>query len=181
MLRHVRRFHSQEAKRKAEANAELARMALLHANKVPRLTDDSQTGGAVTTRGTKRAADDDDDIPEVKLPRPNVSEATTKHNSEECGEGSNPLFVANVTKLGPAKRWKKNAVVNQKFMITLDQQRPPSKEEDLNIGATYAIAEAADNLIEELKIPKDYWMTLQIGSKEHRRDGLTGETCARRA
>lgn len=46
----------------------------------------------------------------------------------------------------------------------------------MNIEATYAIADATDKLIEELKIPDDYWMTLQIGSKEHRRDGLTGET-----
>ena len=37
----------------------------------------------------------------------------------------------------------------------------------LNIGATHAIAVGTDSLIEELKIPEDYWMTLQIGSKEH--------------
>ena len=38
------------------------------------------------------------------------------------------------------------------------------------------MAVATDNLIEDLKIPEDYWMTLQIGSREHRKEGLTGET-----
>lgn len=91
-------------------------------------------------------------------------------------EDSNPLFVVNVRKLGPAKRWKKNVVVNQKFNLILDQQRPLEENENLNMGATLAIATAADQLIEELNIPEDYSMTLQIGSKEHQREGLTGET-----
>ena len=46
----------------------------------------------------------------------------------------------------------------------------------MNIDATHAIAVATDNLIGDLKIPEDYWMTLQIGSREHRKEGLTGET-----
>ena len=46
----------------------------------------------------------------------------------------------------------------------------------MNIGATYALAVATDTLIEDLKIPEDYWMTLQIGSREHRKEGLTEET-----
>ena len=45
----------------------------------------------------------------------------------------------------------------------------------MNIGATHALAVATDNLIEDLKIPEDYWMTLQTGSREHRKEGLTGE------
>ena len=143
----------------------------MHASKVPHLSEDSQTGGSVSTRGTKRSADDG--IPDVKELKPEVK---PQEENEKYDEGPFLLFVANVTKLGPAKRWKQNVVVNQKFMMTLHQQHPPKESEDLNIAATYAIAEATDNLIEELKIPEDYWMTLQIGSKEHRRDGLTGET-----
>ena len=46
----------------------------------------------------------------------------------------------------------------------------------MNIGATHALAVATDNLIKEMKILEDYWMTLQIGSREHRQEGLTGET-----
>ena len=67
-------------------------------------------------------------------------------------------------------------MVNQKLIMTLDQQRIAKEGDDLNIGAMHAIAVGTDNLIEELKIPEDYWMTLQIGSREHRRKGLTGET-----
>ena len=44
------------------------------------------------------------------------------------------------------------------------------------MGATHAIAVATDNLIEDLKISEDFWMTLQIGSRQHRKEGLTGET-----
>ena len=174
MLRHVRKFHSEGAKRKAEANEELARMELLHSNKVPRLSDESQQGGAVTTRGTKRA-NEVDSKPEAKSQKPFVSE-TTNDTTEEYGGGPNPLFVADVKKLGPAKRWKNNAVVNQKFIMTLDQQREQKPNGDLNIGATHATAVATDNPIDELKIPEDYWMKLQIGSRQHRREGLTGET-----
>ena len=102
-------------------------------------------------------------------------EDSTPTTSDEYGGGPNPLFVAVIKKLGPSKRWKQNAVVNQKFILTLDQQRGPNDGEDLNIAATHALAVATDNLIEELKITKDYWMTSH-GSREHRREELTGET-----
>ena len=97
MLRHVKKFHSEGAKRKAEETAELRRMELLDAGKVPRLSVEDQTGGAVSTRGMKRAADQDSN-PEVKLPKPGVSE-TTNDTTEEYGEGSNPLYVAGVKKI----------------------------------------------------------------------------------
>ena len=128
MVAHVKKFHSEAAKRKAEESAELLRLELLHASKVPHLSEDSQTGGAVSTRGTKRSADDGS--PDVKELKPEVK---PQEENEEYDEGPTPLFVANVTKLGPAKRWKQNAVVNQKFIMTLDQQRPPKESEDLNI------------------------------------------------
>ena len=66
--------------------------------------------------------------------------------------------------------------MNQKFILTLDQQRGPKEDEDLHVGATHAIAVGIDKLVEDLKIPDEYWMTLQIGSREHRREGLTGES-----
>lgn len=64
MLHHCRRFHSETAKQKVEANAELDRLELLTSplSKVPRLTieeEEGQTGGTVSTRGTKRSADED--------------------------------------------------------------------------------------------------------------------------
>ena len=56
MVAHVKKFHSEAAKRKAEESAELLRLELLHASKVPHLSEDSQTGGSVimSTRGNKR-------------------------------------------------------------------------------------------------------------------------------
>ena len=174
MKAHVKKFHSEAVKRKAEELTELSKLEVLHADKVPRLNVEEQIGSAVTTRGMKRTADQEETKSQIKLPKPEIT--TPKNSIEFDVYGEKPLFVANVTKLGPAKRWKQNAVVNQKFVMSLDQQRSPKESEDLNIEATYAIADATDKIIEELKIPEDYWMTLQIGSKEHRREGLTGET-----
>ena len=172
MMRHVRQYHSETAKRKAAESDELDGLEVIHADKVPRLyldDDDDQAGGA--TRGTKRPVTTEDTTSRKK---PLVDYSDTSDEEEE--EENPPLFIANVKKLGPAKRWKKNVVINQKFNLTLDQQRPIQDSEDLNIEATHAIATAADQLIEELNIPEDYSMTLQIGSKEHQREGLTGET-----
>ena len=107
MLRHVKKFHSEAAKRKAKESAELLRLELLYAHKVTRLSEDSQTGGAVT-RGMKRPAEDSNFV--VKELKP---EMKPQEKNEEYNKGPTPLFVANVTKLGSAKRWKQNAVVNQ--------------------------------------------------------------------
>ena len=53
--RHVRKFQSEAAKRNAEDSAELAHLELFHSNKVPKLeTDESQTGGAVSTRSMSK-------------------------------------------------------------------------------------------------------------------------------
>lgn len=169
MMRHIKKYHSQTAKRKAEESTELNRLELLHGGKVPRLVDDSQIGGAA-----KRSIEDDTTPRKVSLV--DYGDTSDDEEGDTLESHSNPLFVANIRKLGPAKRWKKNVVVNQKFTMTLDQQRPIHENEDLNIGATHAIATATDRLIDELNIPEDYQMTLQIGSKEHQREGLTGKT-----
>ena len=175
MTVHVKKFHSETVKRNAADTAGLARLELLHADKVPCLTIENQTGGAVSTRGMKHETTEEESKPDVKASKPEEADSVPT-TSDEYGGGPNPLFVADVKKLGPAKRWKKDAVVNQKFILSLDQTRGPKDGEDLNIGATHAIAVATDNLIEDLKIPEDYWMTLQIGSREHRKEVLTGET-----
>lgn len=132
----------------------------------------------MTTRGKKRVADDGDSKHEAKLPEAEKKEEETPGNDddEECEGGRDPLYVADFKKFGPAKRWKKNTLVNQKFILPLDQQRGPKEDEDLHVGATHAIAVGIDKLVEDLKIPDEYWMTLQIGSREHRREGLTGES-----
>ena len=167
--------HSKAAKRKAEESAELLRMELLNSEKVPRLSLENQKGGAVTTCGTKREDAEGESKQDVKIAKPGVVDPVTEP-TDEYGGGPDPLYVADFKKLGPAKRWKKNTLVNQKFIITLRQKRGPRECEDLNIGATHALAVAMNNLIEDLQIPDEYLMALQIGSTEHRKEGLTGET-----
>ena len=54
MMAQVRKCHSEAAKRRAEESAELSKLELLHANKVPRLSVEDQTGGAVSTRRMKK-------------------------------------------------------------------------------------------------------------------------------
>ena len=71
----------------------------------------------------------------------------------EYGGGRDPLYVAKVKNLGPAKRRKKNTVVNQKFILHFEQQRGPKATEDLNIGAPHAIPVAVDKIIEANNIP----------------------------
>ena len=141
MIAHVKKFHSEAAKRKAAETDELARLELLRADKVPRLSVEHQTGGPVSTRGMKRESEEEGSKHGVKASKPE-EEDSTPTTSDEYGGGPNPLFVAFIKKLGPAKRWKQNAVVNQKFILTLDQQRGPNDGEGLNIAATHALAVA---------------------------------------
>ena len=170
MVAHVKKFHSQEAIRKAEEGAELTRLELLHANKVPRLSVEEQTGGAVTTRGTKRSADDD--IPDVKVTKMDSQSNEAKTDYEK------PLFQANIAKMGTPKKWKKGKVIDQKFTFTLDYVRDPKPEEDLGVEAVYALTEGMDTMMEDMEIdPKNYDLALQIGSKEHFKESSnTGET-----
>ena len=57
----------------------------------------------------------------MKVPKPEAVDPVTEPTDEYAG-GLDPLYVADFKKLRPAKRWKENALVNQKFIITLDQK-----------------------------------------------------------
>ena len=105
MTAHVKKCHSEVAKRKAEEDAELLLLELLNSGKVPRLSVEEQTGGAVTTRGTKRSADDD--IPDVKVTKMNSQGNEAKTDYEK------PLFQANIAKMGTPKKWIKGKVIDQ--------------------------------------------------------------------
>ena len=179
MQRHVKKYHSQTAKRKAETNEELARLELLYADKVPRLTvDDDQTGGAVLTRGTKRMVGDNDG-PKGKASQSLVDYSdTSDDDDDEEMEREMPLFKANIAKMGPPKKWKKDKVIDQKMTFTLDQLREPGPEEDLGVAAVQALTEGMDSVIQDMEVdPTKYDLALQIGSKEHRKEsGATGET-----
>ena len=106
----------------------------------------------MTTRGKKRVPDEGDSKHEAKLPKAEEKEEETPENDddEEYEGGRDPLYVADFKILCPEKRWKKNALVNQKFILTLDQQRGPKEDEDLHVGATHAIAVDIDKLVEDL-------------------------------
>lgn len=114
----------------------------------------------------------EDEKKDVKIPKTEIGHKEVD-TSDEYGGGPNPLFKANFKKLGPAKRWKKNIASNQRFIVTMDQLLEPKQEEDLGVGMTHATAVGIDDVVEENKIPEDYLMTLQIGSRDH---GKIGET-----
>ena len=137
-------------------DAELLRLELIHSTSIPSVEDpETQQDGAMTTRGIKRGNESKDETIETKEAKSEADEPV-QDTTDEYGGGPDPLFVANVKKLGPAKRWKENAVVSQRFIMTLDQERVPKPDEGLNIGATLAIAEAVDKQAEENNIPEEY-------------------------
>ena len=117
MVAHVKKCHSEAAKRKAEESAELLRLELLNSGKILRLDVEEQTGGAVSTRGTKRSAEDSN--PDVKMAKREPESSETKTDDEK------PLFQANIAKMGTPKKWKKGKVIDQKFTFTLDYMRDP--------------------------------------------------------
>ena len=179
MQRHAKKYHSEVAKRKASDNAELDRLEVLHSKKVPRLVvAEDQTGGASTTRGTKRVADDDN--PKGKFSKPLVDYSDTSDEEDDDDEEDQevPLFKANITKMGGPKKWKKDKVIDQKMTFTLDQLREPKPDEDLGVAAVQALTEGMDSVIRDMEAdPTKYDLALQIGSKEHRKEsGTTGET-----
>ena len=171
MVAHVKKCHSEAAKRKAEESAELLRLELLNSGKIPRLDVEEQTGGAVSTRGTKRSAEDSN--PDVKMAKREPESSETKTDG-----GTGPLFQANIAKMGTPKKWKKGKVIDQKFTFTLDYVRDPKPEEDLGVEAVYALTEGMDTMVEDMEIDlKNYDLALQIGSKEHFKESSnTGET-----
>ena len=143
---HVKKVHSEAVKRKAAETDELDRMELLHAAKVPRLSVDNQTGGAASTRGMK-SANEEEPNPDVKAtrgmkraneedPSPDVKAAKNDQEIEKSDTyegGPNPLFQANIYKMGKPKSWKKGKIIDQKFTFTLDQLREEKQDEDLGL------------------------------------------------
>lgn len=104
MTAHFRKFHSEAAKRKAEESAELLKLEILNSNKVPRLSVEHQSGGAVTTRGMKRVSEETS--PDVKAAKPEDVDSTPT-TSEAYGGGTDPLFQANIENMGKPKNRKK--------------------------------------------------------------------------
>ena len=76
MKAHIRKFHSEAAKQKAEEGAELLKLELLNSHKVPLLSVELQTGGAASTRGTKRETTEEESKNNVKAPKPEDADST---------------------------------------------------------------------------------------------------------
>lgn len=96
MTAHVRKFHSEETQRKAADTDELARLELLHAEKVPRLSVEHQTGGAVSTRGMKRVSEEEEFNPDAKAAKNENDQEIGVDVSEGCPEytgWSNPTMT----------------------------------------------------------------------------------------
>jgi len=162
LVKHVKKFHSEVVKRKAEENGELDRLELLHSNKIPRMSIDHQIGGGVSTRGTKRVSEEEGNT-DVKVAKINEDKPGKSDNLEESA-----LFQANMDKMGKPKSWKRGKVIDQKFTFTLEQRRETKPDEDLGVEAVYALVEVMDAMIEEMEIdPAKYDLAFQIGSKEH--------------
>lgn len=100
----VKKLHSESVKRKAEDTAELVRLQLLNADKVPRLSVESQQGGEVTSG--KRTLDEVESTP-AKASKNDSEQVDDVDHSDECGGGSNPLFKANIKKMGTPKKMEK--------------------------------------------------------------------------
>ena len=89
--------------------------------------EEHQTGGDLSTRGTKRVADDGS--PDVKVAKNDQEDEPEK--SDRSDDGTDPLFQAKIDKMGKPKSWKKGKVIDQKFTFTLDQRREAKPDEDL--------------------------------------------------
>lgn len=188
MLRHVKKFHSEGAKRKAEANEELARMELLHADKVPRLSvEDSQTGGAVSTRSMKkdsvRVKEDqspvkkeerrtvkgkleDDDVDMSYMPDDGLDDFLIERVDRLQLEHK-PLLKANLTFLPYQRQGLKGAVKKGQFSVTFDQQRKATTEENLGEGMSESLFQVLRDTILEEKLSDSTKVHLTLTSKEH--------------
>ena len=133
MLKHVRKSHSEGAKRIAVDTAELIRLELLHSGKVPRSTVDSQIGGAVSTRGLRKVIESpkidpkpvkdepravkrklEDDVDMSHLLDDGLDNVLVERaNRLEFSE--NPLFKANLTFLPNKRQGLKGAVKKEQL------------------------------------------------------------------
>ena len=130
-------------------------MELLLADKVPYLSIESQTGGAVTTRrmkkdldsekkdlnpvkkeepqAVKRKLDDEDDVDMSHLMDDGLDDFLVERaNRLELSE--NPLFKANLTFLPYKRQGLKWAVKKEQFSVTSDQLRKATEDGTVNSG-----------------------------------------------
>ena len=144
MKKHFKKAHSEAAKRKAEDSAELARLDLLHTNKVPRLSLGDQSGGAVSTRGMQQESKTMDQNPtkdESQSAKRKLDEAGLLDDGQDdflieranrLELEKNPLFKTNMAFFPYRRQGLKGAVKKEQFTVTFDQLRKPTREESLD-------------------------------------------------
>lgn len=115
MKAHIKKFHSEAAKRKAAETDELARLELLHTDKVQRLSVKHQTGGTVMTCGTKQVSEKTN--PAVKAAKNENDQEINVDKSDEYGGGSDPLFKHTLTKWGSLKTGKKGRSLIRSLLL----------------------------------------------------------------
>ena len=186
LKKHVRKVHSEAGKRKAEESAELLRLELLHSNKVPTLvSDESQQGGAVSTRRMKKDFDSaKEDLKPLK-DEPRAGKRKLEEDvdmSDLIDEGmddflveranrlelsENPLFKANLTFLPYKRQGLKGAVKKEQFTVTFDQLRKPTEEESLGEGLLESLFEAVRETILKENLSDSTKVHLTLTPKEH--------------
>ena len=172
--------NSEAAKRKAEDSAELARLELLHSNKVPKLeSDKSQTGGTVSTRSMKQDKEKEDLKPTNDQPQSakrKLDEADILDDghddflverAERLELSENPLFKANLMFLPYQRQGLKGAVKKEQFTVTFDQLRQSKKTETLANGLSESLFEGVRHTILKQNLPDSTIVHLTLNSKEH--------------
>ena len=176
MKAHVRKFHSEAAKRKAEDSAELVRLELLHSNKVPKLeSDESQTGGAVSTRSMKqdkgkvhlKPTKDESQSAKRKFDEADILDGFLVQRAERLEPAEKLLFKANLTFLPYQRQCLKGAVKKEQFTVTFDQLRQPKKTESIANGLSESLFEGVRDTILKEHLPDSTKVHLTLNSKEH--------------
>ena len=182
MMAHVRKCHSEAAKRRAEESAELSKLELLHANKVPRLSLEDQTGGAVSTRSMKKDPEDITSMtkePETKKRKFKEDDVDVSYmiddglddflieRADRLQLEHNPMFKANLTFLPYQRQGLKGAVKKQQFSVTFDQLRKATGEENLGDGMSESLFQAIRDTILKEKLSDSTQVHLTLTSKEH--------------
>ena len=169
-------FHSEAAKRKAEDSAELVRLELLHFIKVPILeSDESQTGGAVSTRSTKQYKEEVDLKPtkdesqsaKKKLHEADILGYFLVERAERLELAENLFFKGNLTFLPYQRQCFKGAVKKEQFTVTFDQLRQPKKTESIANGLSESLFEEVRDTILKEHLPDSTKVHLTLNSKEH--------------
>lgn len=117
---------------------------MLHFNKVPRLSIDNQSGGAVSTRSMKQDSKKVDLNPLKKEPQSVKRKLDEADMSDLLDDGKDdffvervnrlelenkPLFKANLTFQPYQRKGLKGEVEKEQFSVTFEQLRPPAEEE----------------------------------------------------